>query len=68
MVALFKFWVVGSVASVGKNCHKCQASATQALLPWIAGPLDGHSASPGLENERMAGKDDEGVVMCAESE
>jgi len=30
VVALFKLWVVGSVASVGNNFHKCQKSASRA--------------------------------------
>lgn len=60
VVALFKFWVVASVASVGNNCHKGPTSATRA---WTGKS----SASRSLQNERMAGKDDEGMVMCVES-
>ena len=60
VVALFKFWAVGSVASVGNNFHKRHVSATQRI-PW---PAEGHSTKSQPPKRRIAGKDDEGVVMC----
>ena len=63
VVALFKFWVVGSEASVGKNCHKGHTSATRlgpASLLGFRGPF----SKPKCPKRRTAGKGNESVVRC----
>jgi hypothetical protein len=62
VVALFKFWAVGSVASVGNNFHKGHGLRHSASPLAHGGPFSRVQPS----KRRIAGKDDEGVVMCVE--